>query len=399
MEVPMYYRDPYLSRMKSKVEDVIISGRSVEILLEDTILYPGGGGQPHDTGRIIGKKWKIDVISHKVIDNKIWHMGTITGELIPEPGEVVEISLDWDRRYDFMQQHTAQHLLSATLFRLYSLETEGFQIFDDHSKIEIKTEKLTKDMIENAEIVTNEIAKQGLEVRTSLMLRNEAIEGLRKPPKEGIKVLRIVSIEDYDSVPCGGLHVRNTKEVVPIKILKTYKKTSSVWRIEFVAGYRAFRILNNILEDYWRSLSTLNRSTPPLIKAIQAFEEEFTRKISEEKVWKYKFVEALVEIAKMRSRKLGSDIITALDNIPWELRDSLVKEISRSGITLFLGVSDENKFLIFSSRGRARDIYEKLSARYKVKGGGSRNLIQGIFLDRKPNLKELLESVLTFLSH
>ena len=395
----MYYRDPYLSRMKSTIEDVRVSGKSVEILLEDTLFYPGGGGQPHDTGRILGKKWRAEIIIHKVSDGKIWHIGNLYGEIAPEPGEVVEVVLDWSRRYDFMQQHTAQHILSAAFFRLYGLETEGFQIFDDHSKIELKTENLSKDMIETAEIVANEIAKKGLEVKTSIALRSEITEDqLRKLPKDDLKFLRMVSIGDYDSVPCGGIHVRDTKEVLPIKILRTYKKTSSVWRVEFVAGYRAFKVLNNILEDYWESLSALNRSSPPLIDAVKAYEEEMTKKILEGKVWKYRFVEALVKYAVSTSIKIKKDVIAVLDDMPWDLRDSIVKEASKAGITILIGMEGNRRFLVFSSRGLAYELCKEIGGTYKVKGGGSKNLVQGVFIEKSPKIDELVKLVKDFIS-
>jgi len=393
----MYYREPYLSRMKSVVEDVIISGRSIEILLEDTLLYPGGGGQPHDTGRILGKKWSADITLHRVSNGKVWHIGTLFGSVIPEPGEIVEVILNWKRRYDFMQQHTAQHLLSATFFRLYDLETEGFQIFDDHSKIEFRTESLSKEMLETVEIVTNEVAKKGLEVTTYITSRGEVQEELRKAPKEGLKFLRIVSIGDYDSVPCGGIHVRNTKEVLPIKIIRAYKKTSSIWRVEFVAGYRAFRVLNDILEDYWESLGALNRSAPPLIDAVRAFEDEITKRISEERIWKYKLVETIVKFARASAVKIGREIVAVLEDIPWELRDSLVKEASAHGITLLVGICKEGKFLVFSSRGLAKEILQHVSKLYKIKGGGSRNLVQGVFLENVPSSRDLLNVVMKVL--
>ncbi len=134
MTEKLFYRDPYLRDATARVIDVKKNGGKTALLLERTIFYPEGGGQPSDRGWIEGENFRMKV-ERVYGKDEVWHEGGIEGEV--KPGETVRLVLDWEWRYENMRNHTGQHLLSAVIKGLLNADTTGFQIFGSHNKIEI----------------------------------------------------------------------------------------------------------------------------------------------------------------------------------------------------------------------------------------------------------------------
>jgi len=158
----VYYKDPYLREIDAKIVDVRKEKDRVEVVLDRTIFYPEGGGQPGDRGVIKGNDFEIMVEDTIEKNGEIFHIGKLRGE-IPKEGEKVKLYLDWEWRYGNMQMHTGQHILSAVLKKLYDLDTTGFNIFRDYAKIEVNGE-VNWDMIERAELEVNKIIINDLPV-------------------------------------------------------------------------------------------------------------------------------------------------------------------------------------------------------------------------------------------
>ena len=204
----LYYHDSYLTEFSAHV-----IGRSedgLRIYLDRTAFYPASGGQPHDLGRIAGTQI-LDVIDE---NERIVHL---TAE--PVEGTTVECRVDWDRRFDHMQQHTGQHLLSAVLLDLYGFDTVGFHLGAESSTIDISAAGLDPAQVLAAEAAVNRRVFENRPVAVTLEAEDEA-QGLRRRPSDRHGVLRIVSIEGLDRSPCGGTHVRSTAEIGPVAIRK-----------------------------------------------------------------------------------------------------------------------------------------------------------------------------------
>jgi alanyl-tRNA synthetase len=221
----LYYHDAYLREFTARI--VRTSDDGATTYLDRTAFYPTSGGQPFDTGLIAG----IPVLD---VANE--------GELIahrlaaPLPAADVECSIDWHRRFDHMQQHTGQHLLSAVFEELAGWRTVSFHLGQESSTIDLEGGGMESRVMRDVESRANQIACENRPVTVRFAEAAEA-RGLRKPSeREG--TLRIVSIEGLDRSACGGTHVRATGEIGPILIRKLEKVRQTV-RVEFLCGGRA----------------------------------------------------------------------------------------------------------------------------------------------------------------
>jgi alanyl-tRNA synthetase len=224
----LYYTDAYVTTFTSRVVGRADDGR--RIYLEQTAFYPTSGGQPHDRGSLGG----TDVVD--VIDE-----GDRIAHVLASPAPTrddLEGHIDWRRRFDFMQQHTGQHLLSAVIEELCGARTVSVHFGDDASTLDVDAETLTRDQLTRAEDRANAIVAEDRPVMVTFEDASEAA-GLRKASdREGI--LRVVSIEGLDRSACGGTHVRSTGAIGAVLLRKVEKIRKSA-RVEFVCGLRAVR--------------------------------------------------------------------------------------------------------------------------------------------------------------
>jgi alanyl-tRNA synthetase len=223
----LYYTDSYLRDFQAAIVDR--SEDSRRIYLDQTAFYPTSGGQPFDIGQLGG----IEVTD--VVDE-----GERVAHLVAAPlaGERTRGQIDWGRRFDHMQQHTGQHLLSAVLAELTGHPTVGVHFGRESSTLDLDVGALSPDQISKAEERANEIVFENRAVGVSFE-EAAAAGGLRKPAaREG--TLRIVTIQGLDRSACGGTHVRATGEIGPILIRKVERVRKGV-RVEFLCGSRAIR--------------------------------------------------------------------------------------------------------------------------------------------------------------
>src|SRR5208337_4155652 len=156
-----------------------------------------------------------------------------------QPGSRVHGQVDAARRRDHMQQHSGQHVLSAAFVRLYNMPTVSFHMADEYCSIDLDTPNLTKEQVESAEGLANEIILENRPVDVRFVNRDEAQTlGLRKLPPAERDALRIIDIREFDLSACGGTHVRQTGQIGSI-LLRKIEKVRQGWRVEFVAGQRA----------------------------------------------------------------------------------------------------------------------------------------------------------------
>lgn len=226
MTIRLYYSDSYLAEFTATVEAV--DGNSV--YLDRTAFYPTSGGQPFDAGEIAGSK-VVDVVDE---DHRIAHVMAAPPSFAS--GSEVAGRLDWARRFDHMQQHTGQHLLSAVFAELYGHRTVSVHFGAESSTLDLDTESLPHERVVRAERRANGVVFENRPV-TVTFEDAAAAEGLRKATDRAGEI-RIVSIEGLDRSACGGTHVRSTGEIGAVLIRKTekYKKTI---RVEFLCGARA----------------------------------------------------------------------------------------------------------------------------------------------------------------
>lgn len=200
------------------------------VLLDRTAFYPTSGGQPHDLGAL-GDARILEVLDRD--DGAIAHFTDRPLPLSPTRGLI-----DWPRRFDHMQQHTGQHLLSAAFIELFNFPTVSFHLGAESSTIDLAAPSLSPQQLEAAERRANEIIFDDRPVTISFATAAElAALGVRKQlDREG--PLRVITIEDFDRQPCGGTHVARTGQIGLTSLRKIEKQKSNV-RVEFVCGHRA----------------------------------------------------------------------------------------------------------------------------------------------------------------
>lgn len=250
----LYYHDPYLRSFDAQVVD----SEANKIYLDRTAFYPTSGGQPFDRGTLGG------VAVEEVVDE-----GDRIAHVLASPlaGGSIHGEIDWARRFDHMQQHSGQHLLSAVLVELYDISTVSFHLGEEASTIDVGAPALEPAQLDRTIERVNELVFENRPISISFE-DSSADLGLRKASeREG--VLRIISIHDLDRSACGGTHVRTTGEIGPVMIRKLEKIRGNV-RIEFLCGMRAVR---RARADY-EALSKISRAfsapideTPELVKA------------------------------------------------------------------------------------------------------------------------------------
>ncbi len=252
----LYYHDSYLIEFRARVVDASPDGR--RIYLDRTAFYPTSGGQPFDLGKLGGS----DVTEVADEDGRIAHQVSAP---VVNRAEVIGV-VDWRRRFDHMQQHTGQHLLSAVLVDLFGAQTVSFHLGVESCTIDV-TGALDPAQIRKAELRANEIVFENRPVTISFDDASKDL-GLRKPTeREGL--IRIISIQDLDRSACGGTHVRATGEIGPILIRKLDRIRGNL-RIEFLCGLRAVqraRADYEAISSVARAFSAPPDETPALVAA------------------------------------------------------------------------------------------------------------------------------------
>jgi len=223
----LYYTDSYLTEFRARVVDQSADG--TRIYLDRTAFYPTSGGQLFDTGSIAGAPVE-DVVDE---GDRIAHVMVSAVGL----GEV-ECRLNWERRFDHMQQHTGQHLLSAVMAELFGIATVSVHFGAGSSTIDLATPALDAAQVRAAELRANQAVWENRPVTVTFADNSDDL-GLRKA-SERAGLLRVIEIEGLDRSACGGTHVRATGEIGPLLLRKLDKVRGTV-RVEFLCGLRALR--------------------------------------------------------------------------------------------------------------------------------------------------------------
>jgi misacylated tRNA(Ala) deacylase len=231
MTEALYLKDSYVKEFKAKVTKV----EGNKIYLDQTYFYPVGGGQPFDTGTLTANGTTYEIVAVTKTELGIAHETTQEGL---KEGDEVEGKLNWERRYTLMRMHTASHCLSTTIHDKTGALITGHSIKPEKSHVDFCLEDFDKEKMTQYVQECNEKMSQGAEVSYSWMKREEALQDptLVKlanvlPPE--VNELRIVTIENIDRQADGGTHVKNTKEIGTIEILKFENKGKGRKRIYF----------------------------------------------------------------------------------------------------------------------------------------------------------------------
>ena len=272
----LYYTDPYLRAFDATIARVDRRDDRLVVTLDRSAFYPSSGGQPFDTGSL-GAFRVVDVIDEE--DGTVAHiveLRTENSEL--RAGDAVRGEIDWPRRFDHMQQHSGQHVLSAAFDALFSVRTMSVHLGAEVSTIDLARE-VSPAEIAAAEAEANRIVWEDRPVTIRFATAEEAaLLPLRKEPARG-GTLRLIDVADFDLSACGGTHVSRTGGIGVIAVA-AWERFKGGQRIEFLCGGRAltgYRNLRDAMTASVRLLSVLPAELPAAIERMQGDAKEQKR--------------------------------------------------------------------------------------------------------------------------
>jgi alanyl-tRNA synthetase len=267
----LYYSDSYCTTFSARVSECLVINRSKAVALDRTAFYPTSGGQPHDMGTLNGIP-VVDVIEREE-DGTVIHVlsSSVKSEDVLRPDDQVQGVIDWPRRFDYMQQHTGQHVLSQAFVQTVDADTVGFHLSDDYSTIDLNCDTLTDEDASRAEALANRIVFDDRPVAAQFVEPEEvAALPLRKAPPAK-NAIRIVQVEGFDWSACGGTHVARTGEIGLIKVVRIERRGTEI-RVTFLCGQRAlthYHMLNTLTRDLALHLTVGVEELPHAIERLQ----------------------------------------------------------------------------------------------------------------------------------
>jgi alanyl-tRNA synthetase len=386
MTTRLYYTDAYRAEFTANV--VARSDDGTRVYLDETAFYPTSGGQLHDTGTL-GAIRVVDVVDE---DDRVAHV--LASPLPATPAPIPGV-IDWTRRFDHMQQHTGQHLLSAVFEDLFGHKTLSVHFGPDYSTLDLDTEVLSRDRMIAAEERANALVAEARAVNVTFEDAASAA-GLRKP-SDRPGTLRVVTIDALDRSACGGTHVRNTAEIGAI-LLRSSEKVRDATRVEFVCGARAVRRARKDFESLTRAATSLSAALDDVASLVTAQSERLkdsdnARKKLEKELSSFRARE-LYDRASPDANGVRTIVIrdaTSMDELRtlaqgmFELSRVVVVGVLRSPPSVLLAASED------SGVDAGKLLKERLAS-VGGRGGGSPRMAQGGVPDGA-----VLESLVTSL--
>jgi alanyl-tRNA synthetase len=380
----LYYHDSFLYNFDAEVCSLVESPRPA-VILDRTAFYPTSGGQIHDTGWLAFADAKFRVT--EVADTDDGHVVHYLEAPLKgvQPGTRVRGEIDTARRRDHMQQHSAQHVLSAAFVRLFNMPTVSFHMADEYCSIDLDSPSLSKEQVESAERLANEIILENRPVDLRFVTRDEAATlGLRKLPLTERDQLRLIDIHDFDLTACGGTHVNRTGQIGGVFLRKS-EKVRQGHRVEFVAGGRAvatarrdFNTLTEIAALFSAHIYDGPQHARKSLDEIRSLRKQIEQ--SQDELAAAQAATLLAETPESHGRKLVVSTFSGRDlNFLKLLAQKLTRQ-SPAVIALFATESPQPALVFAQSAGQPHDMGKLLKetmAKLGGRGGGSKDLAQG----------------------
>jgi len=370
----LYYDDPYRREFDAAVVERSAHDGKAALVLDRTAFYPTSGGQPFDVGTLSG----VNVVEVVVTeDGRLLHVV----DRLPD-GDAVHGAIDWTRRFDHMQQHTGQHVLSAAFDHLLGARTESFHLGAEYSTIDLARELSSAD-VARAEAEANRIVWEDRPVAIRYATAAEAATlGLRKESKrEG--TLRLIDVEAFDLSACGGTHVARTGAIGLIAISATERFKGGL-RVTFLCGGRAltgFRALRDTVAGSVRALSVLPGELPAAVERLLAEGKEQRRQLKD---LQGRLASHEADALADAAAAAGAVMLVAAALPGWDaaaLKTIASRIAERPGhVAVLVGDPPTLPIVVARAAGVAVDagaILRQLVQRHGGKGGGRPELAQG----------------------
>jgi alanyl-tRNA synthetase len=370
----LYYTDPYLREFDANLVDTVSHEGKTALVLDRTAFYPTSGGQPHDVGFFHDVR-VLDVVDAD--DGRVLHVV----DRAPSTTTIHGV-IDWARRFDHMQQHTGQHVLSAAFERVLGARTESFHLGVDSSTIDLNRE-LTAAEIARAEDEANRIVWEDREVGIRFADAAEATSlGLRKESKrEG--TLRLIDVADFDLSACGGTHVARTGAIGNVVVAATERFRGGS-RVTFLCGGRAlagYRALRDVVDQSGRTLSVGAAELPGAVERLQTEGKDLRKQLKD---FQSKLAAQEADALAVAATAIGGARLVAAALPGWDangLKTIAARVAERPGhAAVIVGGPSPAPIVVARAQDVALDsgaVLRTLVERHGGKGGGRPELAQG----------------------
>lgn len=370
MTKKLYYNSAYLKEWQTTINQKVEREDGIYVLLEETAFYPHGGGQPCDIGEINGIPvldvlLEVDEVLHKL-------------ERMPE-GRSANCTIDWQLRFDHMQQHSGQHLLSAVCRDLYEANTVSFHLGTDYCTIDVETLELEPMKLAAIETEVNRKIYENHAISSYFVTPEELAQlPLVKQPKV-TKNIRIVEMAGVEYNACGGTHVSSTGEIGMIKLVKTEKQKGNT-RIYFLCGFRALAEFNENVRILGALSGKFNTGKDEIMDRIEKWEQEHKQVQTELAELKEKLDEYLAQELLAESKEV----------VACQFEDKSLKDMqslatmlaSKTDLPILFVDTSEHK-VVFAHNGNYSQacgaFFKAHLGSFNGKGGGSDKMAQAGF--------------------
>ena len=361
----LFYEDPHLTRFCAKVTSCEACEKGYLVTLDATAFYPEGGGQACD----IGTLGSVNVLDVREKDGRILHL--CDGALAV--GETVDGQIDWARRFDLMQQHTGEHILSGLIHDRFGYHNTGFHVGADVMEVDFDG-PISPDVLAELEKQANEAVWQNTPVKCWIPSPEELTGVTYRTKRELPWPVRIVQVGDVDSCACCGIHVAHTGEVGLIKILSCVSLRGGV-RLEMVCGGRAYRYMTEIFNQNRTVSQTFSAQILQTGEAAQKMQDALAKeKFRTNHLQKQVF-------AYLSASYAGKENVLHFEDSlePAQVRE-LADSISRV-ISGYVAVFSENgngfSYCLATQNGDLRSLGKEMTQALNGRGGGKPNFQQG----------------------
>jgi alanyl-tRNA synthetase len=391
----LYYDDSFAREFQAEVWSCVpfkpegdspVSAPAWGLILDRTLFYPTSGGQPHDRGRI------EDATVLDVLDE-----GNLILHVVDKPVPAVSVKgvVDWERRFDHMQQHTGQHLLSAVFLERHGLPTVSFHLGAELSTIDLRGSEPSPAILEAVQHAVNEVIFQDRPITVKYGTAQELSQmGVRKQV-ERTGILRAIEIESVDLQPCGGTHLKSTGQI-GLLLIRRCTKIRQDWRVEFVGGQRAQRVAHADFQLLRRVSERLNCAPADILSTADRIlsERDTLHKTVQLITQRLAEAEASVILQATPVSPNGTRLISRLiQGVEPGYLAPFATQLTQTEKTVVLLVHQDSGNLVFAQHpsaeldmnGLLRQVLEKFGG----KGGGTRDFARGRLNDAAQSARAL----------
>lgn len=378
--VKLYYDDSYMIKFKGRIIECTEQKDVYKAVLDTTCFYPEGGGQPADKGTL-GEANVLDVQEKNGV---IYH--TIDRKL--NVGEYVEGIIDWEHRFELMQHHSGEHIVSGIVHKLYGYNNVGFRMGSNCVTVDFNG-KLSEAEIKNVEIIANKAIYENIEI-TTVYPSSEELGNMEYRSKKALEGnVRIAIVPKYDVCACCGTHVMKTGEIGIIKFISSQSYKGGT-RLGLLCGRSALENYDNVLKSALSISSLLSANYENIVNAVENMKHE-------KEQLNQKNIDLQMQIFELKSDKIGKEnknVYLFEDNLlPNDLKRFCTVLCRRiEGVSIVLSGNDNEgyKYAAGSINVDCREFGKEFNATFSGRGGGAKEIIQGSIVGCRNDIEEYL---------